>query len=408
MISGWGGILKSLAIGLKDIRIIFRDKKALALVIAMPLILIGILGASLGPVFSGNGEIGVINTALVDKDKGSIAGEIRNMLTGDELKDLFKIKDLSEFKAVADLKNGDLAAILIIPEGFSEAVRAGSPARLEVIADPGSPLKAGIFKDIIESFAITSSGISIGVSTTVTILAESGKGSKEILDLVPGISNDYINRIKEPLMRIDHKAIKGNKQVSSFQYYSAGMAVMFVLFSGMLGLKSILEEKNDHTLMRLMSAPVTNLTIIRGKFLGILFSGFLQVAVIVIVTSILYGVYWGRSYVGIALMAGATVIAASGMAIFVAAAAKSARKAEAIAAIGIQLMSLLGGSMVPLNVFPSFMQKLSYFTINKWAIQGFSDLMMDKTMVAVIQPSMVLVLLGIVFLALGAWRLELQ
>ena len=41
-------------------------------------------------------------------------------------------------------------------------------------------------------------------------------------------------------------------------------------------------------------------------------------------------------------------------------------------------MSSLGGSMVPLEQLPGPMQSAAPFTLNYWAIQGFSGLMFDE------------------------------
>lgn len=48
---------------------------------------------------------------------------------------------------------------------------------------------------------------------------------------------------------------------------------------------------------------------------------------------------------------------------------------DSIGGIGVQVLALLGGSMIPLALFPEALQQLAVIAPNKWALGGFLDIM---------------------------------
>src|SRR5947199_8738076 len=57
------------------------------------------------------------------------------------------------------------------------------------------------------------------------------------------------------------------KQLDDKSFFAAGMAVFFLFFTVQFGVTSLLEERNDGTLARLLAAPVPRAAVIGGKLL---------------------------------------------------------------------------------------------------------------------------------------------
>ncbi len=68
--------------------------------------------------------------------------------------------------------NGDLAAALVIPKGFSDALGQGT-VKLEVLVDPGAEVSAGIWESIVRSVAVRYSTVVVVVRTTMEAAAAS-------------------------------------------------------------------------------------------------------------------------------------------------------------------------------------------------------------------------------------------
>ena len=77
---------------------------------------------------------------------------------------------------------------------------------------------------------------------------------------------------------------------------------------------------------------------------------------------------------GLILMIIATSFAVSSIGIFLAAIAKTRQQAQNLSTIIILVMSAIGGSMIPLFIMPSILQKIALLSVNYWGIQGFYDL----------------------------------
>ena len=70
----------------------------------------------------------------------------------------------------------------------------------------------------------------------------------------------------------------------------------------------------------------------------------------------------------------ATAFACASFGIFIASIAKTRKQVESYSTLIILVMSAIGGSMIPIFVMPAVMQKIAYFSVNYWGIQGFYDI----------------------------------
>jgi len=182
------------------------------------------------------------------------------------------------------------------------------------------------------------------------------------------------------------------------------MSAMFIMFGAMFGAFSLIRERDTWTLPRMLTTPASRTEIVSGKMLGVFVIGLLQFGVLWGFTSAI-GVTWGDP-AAIALLAIATVGAATGMSLLIAAVGKTVRSVSGIAQVVIQAMAALGGSFIPVTQFPAWMQPLHYFTVNGWAIDGFLETMRGGTVLSILPNVAVLFVMGAVFLAVGASRLS--
>jgi ABC-2 type transport system permease protein len=85
---------------------------------------------------------------------------------------------------------------------------------------------------------------------------------------------------------------------------------------------------------------------------------------------------------------------------------KTEEAADQLAGFGVQIFSMLGGSMVPLFVFPEVMRNISLITPNRWALSGFLDVMAGISWADLFLTIVVLLAIGMVTLLIGIWRLQ--
>nr|MBR9646626.1 ABC transporter permease [Streptococcus sp. 11-4097] len=68
-------------------------------------------------------------------------------------------------------------------------------------------------------------------------------------------------------------------------------------------------------------------------------------------------------------------ICVSGLSMLIAAFIREEKMADVMGGIGIQILAILGGSMLPIYVFPDTLQTIANVAPNKWALTSFLNIM---------------------------------
>lgn len=403
--------MKLINIALKDVKIVFRDKMALLILLAMPFILMTIMGMALGGLFSKGPELSKIDVAVVNYDEGKVSEDfIEEILKGDELSKLLNVKEMDKKRAMNLVRIGDISSVIIIPPDFTSQIMKNKSTEMKVYGDPGQEIRASIVRSITNAYTNKVSSVMVGVRTGWESLTKLGKKTNltEIARYIPFMINEMIEKDVEDLVKIEEENTSQKESLSSMQYYAAGMSTMFVLFSAMFGADSILKERDDKTLARLLSSPMKKHSVLGGKLLGIFIIGILQFTAYITATKLIFNVNWGRSIIGLVLLPISTVLATTGMTIFFASIVKTRNAVGGISQIFIQSMSALGGSMFPTSLLPPWLRFFSNFTINKWSMDGFLSLMSGAGVISISKSIIVLLAIALVFFILGIWRFSYE
>jgi ABC-2 type transport system permease protein len=155
---------------------------------------------------------------------------------------------------------------------------------------------------------------------------------------------------------------------------------------------------------RMFGTPTSAPVIILGEGVGRLALALFQGVFIVVASTLLFRVEWGDPAGAIAIVVAYSFVAA-GAALLIGAVARNASQAGALGpALGMGL-GLLGGTMVPPEVFPEAMRTLGHLTPHAWAMDAFRALTFDGADLVAILPQLA-VLLGfaVVLLAVATVR----
>jgi len=399
---------KLVRIGLKDILITLRDIPALAILIGMPMIIILILGSALGSL-GGDSEMARIDVAIVNLDEGDIGMEIVEGITeGEELEELFDTRVLDDIEdAREDVEKGNLAALLVIPEDFSDKINDSKPVKMNVFIDPGKEISASIFQNVVRSVATRISSASVAVQTAKDVLVE----SKMVAD-----EKDFTRHMDKVVKEITaddtlsavgvlESDVEKEREITELDFYGTGMTIMFLLFGSIFGAFSLVKEREEKTLSRLLITPTLKVSIIGGKMLGMFFVGAVQFSILFLFTVIL-GVYWGENLFGVFLLALGVLLAMTGLSVFFSSIAKNVRSVGAIAPLVVIVMALAGGSLFPISTMPEWLQPIRYLTINGWALDGLFDLMKGAGTNSILPNFGALIAMFFAFFLFGVWRLR--
>lgn len=394
-------------IALKDLKVIFRDRKALAIMLIMPAVIMLILGSALGPMFENTLAIEKFSIAVVDMD-GSQNSQYfyQNVLRG-QMSDMFDTFVVKEEKAEEMLKKEIVPSIIIIPKGFEDDISNNRPVVIVVKSSVNDQFKTSIVKTVAEMYAKGFSRTNAIAVVLEDVLKDKLSGIDRPFSNMSNrdaLMMDLGSELENNLIEFNEDEQEKNKTVTGMQYYCAGMLVMFVLFGASNGVHNMIEERETRTLGRLMTTNAGKAAVIAGKFLGLMFITVTQALILIIFTSVVYRVNWGNSVLGILIVTFSCVFAASGLGMMIAAIVKTTKSVEGISQMVIQLFTILGGGMIPIYTMPSIVKNLAKVTVNWWAANGYYDLMLGSDVVTVLPYCGVLVMMGMVYLGFGTFR----
>jgi len=410
---------RALDIAVKDLRIWMRDPSAMGILLGMPALLIVILGAALGGIMSGGGA--GVPVAIVNLDSRPFAvvqdqaAQLESSLTdAKRIKALFTMERTRDLKSVERrVANGDLAAALVIPKGFSDALGQGT-VKLEVLVDPGAQVSAGIWESIVRSVAVRYSTVVVVVRTTMEAvqrakspaLAQSGGvGAVVAYAISEGSRDDVFDAVKVD----DTVAGGGGVKVGALDYYSLSMTAMFLMFGAMFGAFSTIAERAQQTMARMLASPAPRESIVGGKMLGIFVLGSVQFAVLYLFTKYMLHVWWGDSAVAIFAVALAEVAAVTGLATLITAIAKTERAVGGIAPLFIQIQAAIGGAFFSIEILPEWIQPIKYLSLVGWAMEGWRSVQIEGVGLAgVAVPVAALLGFAVAFYTFGVWRMRAE
>jgi ABC-2 type transport system permease protein len=153
-------------------------------------------------------------------------------------------------------------------------------------------------------------------------------------------------------------------------YMAPGMALMFLMYTVSYGGRSLLVEKNLGTLPRLLVSPTNGAQVLIGKIFGVYVTGVMQMLILIVGCSLLFGIQWGDP-LGVLVLVLAAVFAATGWGMLITSFATTPGQVNAIGTALMLTFGILGGSFIQTSIMPGWFQILSKITPNAWGLDGF-------------------------------------
>jgi ABC-2 type transport system permease protein len=198
-----------------------------------------------------------------------------------------------------------------------------------------------------------------------------------------------------------------SQSVGQFDQGAWTQLLLFVFLSALTaGSVALIETRRLGLSRRMLATPTPAATIIGGEVLSRFLVGIIQAAVIIFGSAIVFGVKWGQP-VGVAAIVIVFTLVSAGAAIFLGALLRNAQQASGVSLILGLGLAAIGGSMVPLQVFPPTMQKIAHITPHAWANDAFAQLIANGASITGILPQLgVLTVYAVTLLTLATWRLR--
>jgi ABC-2 type transport system permease protein len=337
----------ALKIARRDLLDLWRAKMLLFSFLLMPLLLMAMFGYMFPTTPKANLAVGNIPTAypnipvaLVQVDQGSLANAVANQFVDiAKAQQLFRVSEMTSYQTARDcIVRGTISGIVVIPDGFTAAMRDGMQATVQITVDETNPQIAAVVQaEVATIFGVISSNIS--TSTMRNIM---GNDIKPIFLLQP------ISIAQVPL-------ISGAS--TTFQFLAPGFMALTVVFGALSGVGfAISREREQGTMDGLMVSPITRRAVIFGKVLSQTVRGLIQAFLILGLSMLLFGVriYGSPLLMVLTMLLG--VASFVGVGIILTAFAPEQETAQMIVILLQFPMMFLSGIIFPVTSLPGWMQ----------------------------------------------------
>ncbi|MBK8479252.1 MAG: ABC transporter permease [Opitutaceae bacterium] len=384
-----------------------------------PLCVAGIIGFAFGG-HQKEQKISSIRFALVDEDNTIVTRFLRGGLNqgsfGDERRSDVPLEPvlLERGPALAQLNDSQLSAVVIIPAGFSADFLDGKKVALELIKNPTESIKPTVIEEGLGILTAGLEGLARNFAPELAALRDVLDGDPSLEQIGPlltqaGQKLRSLGPVLNPPLVGYTKAggatsgnAAGGSGFNLFGHLLLGLAAMFLLFLGGLGMGDLHREIELRTLARYRTLHVSLTPFLGAK---VVFTGLMLLlcaAIILGSGTAAFGVTWHRPLALLGLAVGYAFFVAGLMAVIVAW-IPDQRRADPVRSMVSLLLGMAGGCAFPPEMLPPFFQMhLMPLLPTHWFASTARAVEYGDAATAWLPVALKLALLGAALLALAA------
>ncbi|MFQ5721209.1 MAG: ABC transporter permease [Candidatus Aminicenantales bacterium] len=372
----------------KDFRRRWKHPAAIIGFLLLPLVFTFIFGLVFGS--QAQESLPQISVLATDKDNSLLSQLFLTGLTQGDLKNMIALKKVSEEKGRRQLNKGKASALIIIPENFGRNLLNGQPTEIILLKNPSEQFLPQIVEEVADVSSLLLSSLFSVFSDEISQIKDLSHQETLPDSAISDLSIQIKNRMEgiakyvfPPVIGLKQETIQeeGKKETVPFSihgYILPAMAILFLLFICNAVFEDILREKEKGTLLRLSISPMRISEFIWSKILVAVSIGIICTLFLILLGYIAFGIPWGNLLHLILVVLSLNILIAGFISIFYSF-VRTERQAGAVLSSVILVMSLLGGSMVPVDVLPPFFLNFSKLTVNYWGIEAFHRVMFRAT-----------------------------
>ena len=389
-------------IALKDVLQMVRDGKVFMFLLIMPVAFTLLFGYAFGG-FSDEQADSRLPVGYLDQDWSWISKQLYDLLAGSEVIRL----DQDPTRVVSDLEqlvaDEELAAAIVIPNGYGKATVSGKRARLILIADTAAPAGTTVQAEILAA----ANRLDSAVSTAIVI--EQAVGNRVPFDYA---FEQALSAWEEPPIAVAETtstAIQWLDSRAALAHTAPGMMLQFAIAGLLTAAQIIVVERKSRALQRLLTTATRRVHILVGHYAAIFTLVFIQFMMLILFGWLVLKLDYVREIGATLLVAFSAVTCIAAMGLLIGVIAQSEEQAVIFSLIPMFVLSGLGGAWVPLEVTGATFQAVGHVSPVAWAMDGFKSILIRGVGIeSVWLPAGMLLAYGIVFFGLAVWRFKFE
>lgn len=394
-------------LALKDLSQIFRDKRALMFLVAMPIAFTFFMGFAYK---SGKDNDANRDTRIplgwVNNDPGGVVSQtLFEMLSAS---DAMKLVELTPEAVDESVRKGEVVGALIVPAGYSEQVSAGDDAQLTLVADANSAQGQSLFQLLRTPVTKLMSAMEVARLSAETV----GKpdDASELNEAFASASQAWSETDSASLVKVELAVAEDSflgdwYGDNPYNQASPGILVQFAIMGLVSSGQILVQERKTRTLQRMMSTSMRSWEIIAGHMLAMFGVVFAQIALLVIFGQLVLSVDYLRAPLGTLLVSVALSLWVAAMGMLIGTTVREDSQVILFALMAMFLFSALGGTWFPLEVSSGAFALIGKAMPSAWAMNGYQNILMRGLgWESAWMPALILTVYAFGFFALAVWR----
>ncbi len=384
------------AIAAKDLRLLLRDKADLFWVLGFPILIAFFFGSISG----GGGKRAVMPVAIVDQDQTAYSRAVVKQLRSSEA---LRAEEASLDSARLLVRRGDLVAYVALLPGTGESFGFGgdSTSGVEIGVDPRRTAEreymrglvtAALFQSMQGSYASGGGGREMIQGSLERLRADTTLGAEvrgqrsrllqsldqfmSVLDSTGGAAGPIAaaggssaggNASGGPNLRVVEIAEEDSGPRSAYEVTFPSSIAWALIGVCMSFAVSIVYERITGTFLRLRLAPISRSQVLAGKGLAAFLAALAAVSFVLLIGVTAFHVRVSNPLLLAAAIA-SSAFCFTGIMMIVATLGRTPASVSGAGWAIMMIMSMTGGGMVPLIAMPAWMQRVSDFSLVKYAV----------------------------------------
>jgi len=365
----------------KEILHIIRDPRSLYLALLLPVVLLILFG------FAITFDLHHLPIGIVDQDRTPVSRDLISRLSSSEYFDIrFISHNYSGFDRL--LEEGKVKLILVFPPQFSRHLDRAEKPSLQLLIDGSDNNTAQVAMGYISRL--------IQVFSTKMLIKKLKEQSPQLKPAIPPIS-------AQP-------RIWYNPELNSTNFIIPGLiAVVMMVLTALLTSLTIAREWETGTIEQLIITPARSSEIIIGKVMPYIFLGYLQISLVILAGTLLFGVPFKGSLILLFFVSGIFLVCGLGIGLLISTVSKSQQLAFMLSILFTLLPSfLLSGFIFPVSSMPLLIQYITWLVPAKYFLVILRGIFLKGNGLAILWPQvLVLALFALFFLIASSKRLKL-
>jgi ABC-2 type transport system permease protein len=341
---------------------IVRDPSTFLIAFVLPLILLFLFGYAVSL------DTSRTRVAVVVQDSSAPALDLAQSYAHSPYFDVTFARAVAPVKSL--MVDGDVRGIIVIPPDFGAGVARGNPPPIQIITDGSQPNTAGFVAAYAEG-----------------VRAAWSAGDRNIAPPV-GVSARYWYN---PGLRSRYFLVPGS------------IAIVMTMIGTLLTALVVAREWERGTMEAMMATPISMAEFIASKVLPYFLLALVSMALCALLAVFVFGVPFRGSIFALFAIAGAFLMPALGLGLFISAATKNQFVASQIALLAAFLPTfLLSGFLFEIASMPWPIQAITYAVPARYLIPALQTVFLAGDLWALILPNIgIMLLFGLGFFALA-------